>query len=73
MQSKRLASVNGLFYPDNCSKISSYFKKFSANIKEDIKIKDIVSRAIIVPHAGYIYSGFTANMLILILHYLREL
>ncbi len=65
MSTKRLASVKGLFYPDNCSKLSIYFKKFTENMTFDLdskKLINIIPRAIIAPHAGYIYSGFTANM-----------
>lgn len=60
MQHTRLASVKGLFYPDNCKKLSIYFQKFTEYNKNP-KIKNIIPRAIVVPHAGYIYSGFTAN------------
>ena len=60
----RNASVKGLFYPKECAKVKSYFREFNhkydaMNIPD--KIKNIIPRAIIVPHAGYIYSGFTAN------------
>ncbi len=60
----RKASVQGLFYPRECAKVKTYFKEFNhkydaMNIPD--KIKSVIPRAIIVPHAGYIYSGFTAN------------
>ncbi len=60
----RKASVRGLFYPKECTKVKTYFREF--NHKYDAmnipnKMKGIVPRAIIVPHAGYIFSGFTAN------------
>ena len=60
----RKASVQGQFYPKECAKVKAYFKKFNhtfdtMNIPHNIK--SIIPRAIIVPHAGYIYSGFTAN------------
>ncbi len=60
----RKASVQGLFYPKECTKVKTYFREFNhtydtMNIPH--KIKSIIPRAIIVPHAGYIYSGFTAN------------
>ena len=60
----RKASVQGLFYPKECAKVKTYFREFNytfdtMNIPP--KIKSIIPRAIIVPHAGYIYSGFTAN------------
>jgi len=60
----RKASVQGQFYPKECTKTKTYFKEF--NHKYDMlnipkEIKNIKPRAVIVPHAGYIYSGFTAN------------
>ncbi len=65
MQEQRQASVKGSFYPDNCTKLEIYFRKFSESIAKRTKTKpifDIIPKAIIVPHAGYIYSGFTANL-----------
>ena len=60
----RKASVQGLFYPKECAKVKAYFREFNqtnnvTNIPD--KIKGIIPRAIIVPHAGYNFSGFTAN------------
>lgn len=60
----RKAAVQGLFYPKECAKVKTYIKGFNhtfdaMNIPQ--KIKNIIPRAVIVPHAGYIYSGFTAN------------
>jgi AmmeMemoRadiSam system protein B len=60
----RKASVQGQFYPKECAKVKTYIREFNhtfdtMNIPHNIK--SIIPRAIIVPHAGYIYSGFTAN------------
>ena len=60
----RKASVQGLFYPKECAKVKAYIREFNHTfdaLKISQKIKSIIPRAIIVPHAGYIYSGFTAN------------
>jgi len=60
----RKAAVRGSFYPQECSEIKSYFEKFNQTFDEisiSEEVRNIVPRAIIVPHAGYIYSGFTAN------------
>ena len=65
MEHQRKAAVQGLFYPENCTKMEIYFQKFNAKIGSSIKSKPIFKvtpRAIIVPHAGYVYSGFTANV-----------
>lgn len=60
----RKSSVQGLFYPKECAEVKTYFREFNhkydaINIPD--KIKGIIPRAIIVPHAGYMFSGFTAN------------
>lgn len=65
MQSLRKSAVSGTFYPNSCSKLGIYIKKFNTLIDQNIKSKaifQVAPRAVIVPHAGYIYSGFTANM-----------
>jgi AmmeMemoRadiSam system protein B len=61
--SKRKASVAGSFYPDSCSKIKEYITHFNAEINKDALERFTTKvRAVIVPHAGYVYSGFTANV-----------
>ena len=60
----RKAAVKGQFYPEECNKVKAYIAKFNQELNTlDIpkKVQNIVPRAILVPHAGYIYSGFTAN------------
>lgn len=61
---KRVAGVRGQFYPKNCSEIEKMIQKWNRILDEKLSDKKLlkeVPRAIIVPHAGYIYSGFTAN------------
>lgn len=62
MSSRKLA-VNGQFYPNSSEEIQKYITHFN-NILENnnitVKPKQDL-KAIIVPHAGYVYSGFTAN------------
>ena len=62
----RKASVSGAFYPNSCDEIEKYFELFSKTLDEQIDSKDklyeLTPRAIVSPHAGYIYSGFTANI-----------
>ncbi len=61
----RKAAVRGTFYPQECSQIKAYVEKFNQSFEEmnfSEEIQNIVPRALIVPHAGYIYSGFTANV-----------
>lgn len=63
--STREMSVAGQFYPDNPNEIEAMFKEYNAIVDEHItdkSILDLKPRAVIVPHAGYVYSAFTANM-----------
>jgi len=60
-----IAANAGAFYPASCQEIETMIAQFNATLDEvlrDRRITDNVSRAIIAPHAGYIYSGFTANI-----------
>ena len=57
--SVRKSVVSGSFYPDNKKELLDYFEKFNKTKDDKNSFKNI--NAIIVPHAGYIYSGFTAN------------
>jgi len=59
---RREMSVNGSFYPASSDEITRYFKHFTKAYDENFKLPDVKSRAVIVPHAGYIYSGYTANI-----------
>ena len=59
----RDAGNRGAFYPATCEEINKYINIFNDEIHR-ISGKELLSikpRAIISPHAGYIYSGFTAN------------
>ena len=58
----RKTSVAGTFYPNSCSEIKKYISHFD-QVAKDIDMKNNIDvKAIISPHAGYIYSGFTANL-----------
>ncbi len=63
--SQRKMSVAGSFYPNSKVQIEGmiahYNKILDGNIR-DKRVFDIKPQAIIVPHAGYIYSAFTANI-----------
>lgn len=60
---RRDMSVNGSFYPNEELELKRYFEYF-CKIYETTnnKLRDVKSKAVIVPHAGYIYSGYTANI-----------
>ncbi len=61
--SLRKASVAGTFYPADCNEIKKYIEHFNT-ILDNAKPtpgSDFRARALISPHAGYIYSGFSAN------------
>ncbi len=53
-------SVAGSFYPAQCSEIKRHIDSFNDSLNSSVKL-DFTPKAIISPHAGYIYSGFTAN------------
>jgi AmmeMemoRadiSam system protein B len=62
----RETSVAGQFYPSNPDEIHSMLEHYNQILDEHLKENDGVfhlkPRAVIVPHAGYVYSGFTANI-----------
>jgi len=56
--SVRESAVKGQFYPSSSNEIISSIEAYNTKDNHDINLH---TRAVIVPHAGYIYSGFTAN------------
>ena len=61
----RETAVAGQFYPANPEEIDQMITHYNSVLDEHIRDKEVlktVPRAIIVPHAGYVYSGFTANI-----------
>jgi len=59
---KRSMSVAGSFYPARAVELERYFEHFSSEYEENFTLPDVKSRAVIVPHAGYVYSGYSANI-----------
>jgi AmmeMemoRadiSam system protein B len=62
----RTMSVAGSFYPDSADEINSMIDHFNTILQshpDAVKRFDTLhGNAVIVPHAGWIYSGFTANI-----------
>lgn len=61
----RKASFAGSFYPNSCDEINKMIHHFNSLLeKHNINTQSPYTntKAIIAPHAGYIYSGFTANL-----------
>lgn len=62
---KRFCSVAGSFYPSDAASIEKMIFDFNQVIDAHPEIADQLKRlgakAAIVPHAGWVYSGFTAN------------
>lgn len=54
----RQPAVAGQFYPANSDELKSELKQLFSNSIQSKQIKDVV--AIIVPHAGYVFSGEVA-------------
>lgn len=59
MKTIRKTGFAGSFYPDNEEEILAYIKAFNNQLNSK---KSFETKAVIVPHAGYIYSGSTANL-----------
>lgn len=57
----RKMSVAGSFYPDSKLELQKYFANF-IKLYDDSKLPIAHPKAIISPHAGYVYSGFTADV-----------
>lgn len=64
--STRAMSVAGSFYPSTATEINGFIRQFNSIIEShpDIitKFSALKGNALIVPHAGWVYSGFTANV-----------
>ncbi|WP_319557647.1 AmmeMemoRadiSam system protein B [Thiomicrorhabdus sp.] len=58
----RPAAVAGLFYPADASQLHGWLKQAlgTTNTTAENDDKNLIPRALIAPHAGYIYSGGTA-------------
>ncbi len=64
LQNIREAGNRGAFYPQSCKEIQEFIKMSSEDIYR-LNIKNLLqigAKAIVSPHAGYVYSGFTANI-----------
>ncbi len=59
---KRTMSVAGTFYPARDTELERYFEYFNKIHDENFEKNKTKTKAVIVPHAGYIYSGYTANI-----------
>lgn len=63
----RKAVMKGKFYPESAKDINAYIESFNQvmdkNLDEKAKkvIFNLKPKAIVVPHSGYDFSGFTAN------------
>lgn len=49
------ADFAGTFYPEDADKLNELLDSYKQNINIDYR-----SKAVIVPHAGYVYSGHAA-------------
>jgi len=56
----RKSCFSGSFYPSNKKELLKYIEYFNNTNSKKSSFKTI--KAIISPHAGYVYSGFTANL-----------
>ena len=58
----RKMSVSGTFYPADKQEIERYVEHFTKVYNQHFKEPNLHPKAVIVPHAGYIYSGFSAHI-----------
>lgn len=66
----RHTAVAGQFYPADAAEIERMIAHFNRVLDDNVDMRTLESkhvRAVISPHAGYIYSGFTANAVLRIL------
>lgn len=60
MTSIQPAAVAGLFYPGDPDELHAAVRQYLSDVQSDAKIRSWIPKAIIVPHAGYIYSASVA-------------
>ena len=69
--STRKTAVAGQFYSSKSSEIKATLQKYNQKLDKyfetHLEIKELKPKAVIVPHAGYVYSGYTANIAIRLL------
>ncbi len=68
--SVRETAVAGQFYPASSTEIEKMIEHYNALLDRHADMEQFLAlktRAVIVPHAGYVYSGFTANVVLRIL------
>lgn len=58
---RRQAAVRGTFYPQSCAALKAQLEQFDAEATVTADLP-FVPRAVVVPHAGYMYSGYTAAL-----------
>jgi len=61
----RETAVAGQFYPASATEIVAMIEHYNTILDKHVDMNELLSmrtNAIIVPHAGYVYSGFTANV-----------
>lgn len=57
METVRMPAVAGLFYPADPGELASVVDRYMADVADP----EVYSRAVVAPHAGYVYSGRTAG------------
>jgi len=62
MELIRKAGNRGKFYPSDAAVIEQMIKQWNLIVRENgLEFPHIRPEAVVCPHAGYVYSGFTAN------------
>lgn len=68
----RYPAVENSFYPAKKSEVKTMIDRFEKNVKYEDNTQNIIPRALISPHAGYIYSGQTATAAFKLLKNLKQ-
>ena len=69
----RAPAISGTFYPSDPSELEASVQYFLREADEHFESTTSAPKAIIAPHAGYIYSGLTAAAVYNRLHPAREI
>jgi len=68
----RYPAVEDSFYPAKKSEVETMINRFEKNVKYEDNNQNIIPRAVISPHAGYIYSGQVATAAFKLLKNLKQ-
>lgn len=72
MNTVRQPAMAGLFYPGNANELSNEVTRYLRDARRESQYLQLAPKALIVPHAGYVYSGVIAAKAYVTLHNIAE-